>query len=174
MRYLRNAASAAGTTSLEFLDLGIGMGSFGRRIKTEIIAKTNLVGVEVWEKYRNPRWDFYDSIVMANILDFLDTDQRHFDFILLIDVLEHFDRATGLDLLSTLKLKVRRTLIVSTPLTKYPQGEFGGNPYEKHRSTWSEADLEGAGLRQIFRTWSLTLSLWPPVAKLGVAVYERS
>ena len=148
------------------------MGSFGKRIKTEIKSTTNLVGVEVWDKYRNPRWDFYDSIVMENIIAFIESDQRLFDLILLIDVLEHFDRGTGLSLLEKLKLKTRRALIVSTPLTTYPQGEFGGNPYEKHRSTWSETDLEAVGLRQIFRTWSLTLSLWPPVAKLGVSVYE--
>ncbi len=173
MRYLAEKIGAEREKVAEILDLGIGVGSFGKRIKKRIQAPTKITGVEVWEKYRGRKWTYYDEIVIDEIGTFLAADGRAFDFILLIDVLEHFDKARGEEVLNDLKGRARRAVIVSTPTTCYPQGAFGGNPFEIHRCIWSRRDLSKAGFKRIYSTRTLTFSLRPLFAKIGVYVFEK-
>jgi hypothetical protein len=173
MRYLTEEIGGERDKTVEILDLGIGVGGFGKRIKTRIQAPTRITGVEVWEKYKSDKWAYYDEIVIDEISAFLAGNDRAFDFILLIDVLEHFERAHGEEVLSDLKRRARRAVIVSTPTTDYPQGPFGGNPYEIHRCIWRNRELCEAGFRRIYSARTLTFSLRPPVAKIGVYLFEK-
>jgi 2-polyprenyl-3-methyl-5-hydroxy-6-metoxy-1,4-benzoquinol methylase len=76
---------------------------------------------------------------MVQILD------TRYDLILLIDVLEHFEKNQGKELVKTL-LKENGGIIISTPKKPSPQEDAFGNIYETHRSVWSEAELMELGI----------------------------
>ncbi len=174
LRYLAASMDEQSESVVEILDLGIGSGSFGKRIKRRIPHPTRLTGVEVWPRYRGRKWACYDEIVIGDIRAFLAEDERTFDFILLTDVLEHFEREDGEEVLAEIRHRARRAAVVSTPTTPYPQGAFLGNPYETHRCTWSQRELAARGGRMIYRTWTPTFSLRPMFSVLGVFVFERA
>ena len=132
------------------LDIGIGNGSYGLLIRQNLdIAKgrlkkdqwiTKIDGIEVFENYKNPLWDyFYDSISIGNVLGMKELI-AHYDLILLCDVIEHFTKEEGLQLLDQL-LEKTNYLIISTPKKNYPQGEVLGNIYETHLSNWDIHDF---------------------------------
>lgn len=169
-------ASRIGTDAArcDVLDLGIGVGDFGKLIKKNITAPTRITGVEAWEKYRGRKWSYYDEIVIADIQTFLAQSDQTFDFVLLVDVLEHFSREDGENVLNALKQRARRAVIVSTPTTGYPQGATTGNPYQEHRCIWSTHDLRATGFKEIYSATIPTFALCPLLARLSVHVFEPS
>jgi len=134
------------------LDLGIGFGGGGVVVREWLDLgirtwKTYLVGVEVWADYRNPVWDLYNVVYVQTIEDFLATNDEKFDAVLFTDVLEHFERDAGHQLLESLKSRVCQggNLFVATPAQFYPQAACHGNPWEQHRSLWTAEELEAMG-----------------------------
>lgn len=173
-RYLSEQIGTGASDPATILDLGIGAGDIGKRIKTKIDAATRITGVEVWEKCRGRKWAYYDEVVIQDIRTYVQRESERFDFVLLIDVLEHLDKPEGTKLLDRLKAIARRAAIVSTPITTYPQGSLWGNPYQRHRCVWPHEDLTGQGFRRIFAATIPTYRLRPLVGTLGVYVYEPS
>ena len=147
LKFLAGRISRDDGQCAQILDLGIGSGRFGKLIKTRLLSRVRITGVEIWPKYRGRNWAYYDEIVIEDIRAFLAHDSRAFDFVLLIDVLEHFEKPHGQEVLQDLKRRARRAIIVSTPITDYPQGAFRGNQYEVHRCIWRRRDLKAAGFR---------------------------
>ncbi len=133
------------------LDVGIGFGKFGMLIRDVLEIpferydkkywKTRLDGIEVFEDYKNPIHDhIYDNVYYSDVFDVIDR-LPDYDVILLIDVIEHFSKAKGYNLLRLLLKHTNRALIVSTPLYPEPQTAYLGNEYEQHESRWSIIDL---------------------------------
>jgi hypothetical protein len=60
--------------------------------------------------------------------------------VLLIDVLEHFEKDEGKNLLRNL-LERNEGVLISTPKQPGDQKDVFDNKYEIHRSKWSQADL---------------------------------
>ena len=128
------------------LDVGPGMGVYGVLLRqyldiaqeriTRSSWRVRIDGIEVYESYRNPIWEyFYDRVEIA---DFRATVSQieSYDVILLCDVLEHFTKQEGLIILDQC-LDKARFVVVTTPRFNFPQGEWGGNPNESHLSTWT-------------------------------------
>lgn len=136
------------------LDLGMGMGFYGAVVRQWLDygvqpRRTVLDGVEGFEGYSNPCWDLYDAIHVCTIHEFLATYPLwKWDAILLLDVLEHFDRDVGSALLMELRAKLHHggILMVGTPAVYMEQGAAHGNELERHRSLWTAEDLSAAGL----------------------------
>lgn len=133
------------------LDIGVGFGKYGLLIRDTLEIpferyhqqqwQVKLHGVEVFPAYKNVLHDYlYDQVLYGNILD-LTENISHYDVILLIDVLEHFSKTEGLQLIENLLKRTNKSLIVSTPAYPAPQEEYAGNKYEKHKSIWSPSDL---------------------------------
>lgn len=133
------------------LDIGVGFGKFGVLLR-EYLEVENLRydktcwtikidGVEVFPFYKNPIYDYiYDKVYFSNILD-IAAELSNYDTILMIDVLEHFEKDTGIELIKKLLNHTNKSLIVSTPLYPGRQGEYLGNPYEAHRSKFNRNDF---------------------------------
>ena len=90
------------------LDLGIGSGFLGAVVRqwVDLGARpwgTFLVGVEAWADYRNPLWDLYNLVVVDTIERYLDRHPETFGAVLLGDVLEHFGRDDGYELIGKLR-----------------------------------------------------------------------
>ena len=134
------------------LDLGIGMGFCGAVVRQWLDRgvqpwRTRLVGVEGFATYRSPCWDLYDGVVVSSIERFLETNADHWDAILLLDVLEHFEHAQGEAILRVLhsRLSPRGRLFVGTPAVWMEQGAAYGNEFERHRSLRTADDLRASG-----------------------------
>jgi len=156
-KYLRQFAKNNSAKTISILDLGIGEGDFGAIAKKILPMTVKLTGVEVCKKYEHPQWKLYNKIYLIDIRKFLFNKKKKYDLIFLIDVLEHFNEQDGKEILMKLKILTKHALLISTPITNYPQGAYLGNPYEKHKHFWSDKDLEKEGFKQIFRkrvyTW---------------------
>jgi len=157
-------------THISILDLGIGCGNFGKLIKKKLDVEIKLSGVEIWEKYENNKWDYYDEIIISDIRDYVKQTQQKFDIILFIDVLEHFNQEDGKNIITSLIRMTKRKLIISTPVTNYPQGSYRGNPYEEHKYFWSENEFEEFGFKKEFQKWIPTFSLRPLFSRLEIWV----
>jgi len=132
------------------LDIGVGFGKWGVVAREYLEAwrgrfrreewQVRVEGIEIFEAYRNPVWDaVYDRVHIGDALELVGT-LGHFDVALICDVIEHMDKAAGLQLLRRL-LDACDTVIVTTPLSFWPQQEEHGNKHEKHISLWQPADF---------------------------------
>lgn len=133
------------------LDLGIGTGSYGMLARQALdishgrVApdqwQANIEGVEIFEGYRNPVWDYaYNRVHMGDIRAVLPSLPTC-DVTLCNDVLEHFTRDDARALVHDI-LQRSRVLIATTPNIDYPQGAWGGNEAETHHSQLDATDFE--------------------------------
>ena len=133
------------------LDVGVGFGKYGvlirenmevpfeRYYKEQWIVRVD--GVEAYEQYRNPIHDYvYNHVYYGDILN-VHSQLQKYDCVLLIDVLEHFTKEEGHQVLETLLQHTNKALIVSTPLYPAHQTEYLGNPFEEHKSRWEKEDF---------------------------------
>lgn len=137
------------------LDVGAGAGKYGvlAREYLELLDGRErygdwqrvIDGIEAFPGYLTPLHDFvYDHVYVGDAARVLPQLTRHYDLILLVDVLEHFARDDGAALLRACCEKGRYVL-VSTPGWFIRQPAAFGNPHEEHRSFWTRADFNGLG-----------------------------
>lgn len=133
------------------LDIGIGFGKYGVLLREALDIpferyekrdwKIKIDGIEAFKDYQNPIHEYiYDKIyynTVENVLPSLD----HYDVIMLIDVLEHFEKNEGRTILEELLLHVNKAIIISTPIDPDDQEEYNGNTYEAHKSKWTILDF---------------------------------
>lgn len=156
------------------LDLGCGFGWAGVAVRQWLDEgvppwRTRLVGVEGFAAYRAPTWDLYDEVHVARIEEWLEREDRErWDAILLLDVLEHFDRAAGEQVLSVARrrLSERGLLLIATPAIWHPQQAAHGNELETHRCLWTAAELRAAGCAIL---WDGALDRWGHAMLVGSA-----
>lgn len=146
------AARLMASKPASVLDLGIGMGFYGAVVRQWLDMgvkpwKTRLIGVEGFEGYRNPCWDLYDEVFERPIEGYLNARAETFDAILLLDVLEHFERDAGSWILTAARhhLTPNGSLYVGTPAVWMDQGAAHGNEFERHRSLWTAEELQRLG-----------------------------
>jgi SAM-dependent methyltransferase len=122
-----------GMLAREYLEFGIGYKPFQeRRIKID--------GIEAFPDYIGDGQRFYyDNIYQGEALEILPR-LGSYDLILLVDVLEHFEREQGIALLEACAKKSQHT-IVSTPHDIGVQGAVYGNEFERHRYQWKKSDF---------------------------------
>jgi len=152
------------------LDFGVGNGQYGVQLRQCLdIApgrlkpdqwRADIRGVEVFENYRNPIWDyFYDEVTVGDGVAFLQSARRRYDVIIACDVIEHFERPKALEVLNLLRSHAT-TVVITTPNGAYPQGPAFGNEAERHLSEWRPAEFEslGASTRTICSTFLAVFS----------------
>lgn len=139
------------------LDVGCSYGQWGMLLRQHIdypweihagvpCWNRRIDGIEAWEPYRNPLWDFaYDNVEVKEASSFLSAvSSDTYELTLCVEVLEHMEVQTGRELLDHLK-RVSEHVLVTTPDRPLLQGEVCGNPYETHRAWWSWSALKEAG-----------------------------
>jgi hypothetical protein len=134
------------------LEIGVGFGKWGVVAREYLEAwqgrfrrdawQTWIEGIEIFEDYRNPVWNaVYDKIHIGDATELVNS-LGQFDVGLICDVIEHIDKPAGHELLNQL-LAHCRTVILTTPLSFWPQGEEHGNARQKHLCLWRPEDLRG-------------------------------
>ncbi len=155
------------------LDVGCGLGVYGflSRIHLE---QDNLFD-ENFDVARNPNWKrridciegfpryikcwhewAYDNIYVGNAVEVLDRllqTGKSYDMSICIDVIEHFTKEEGYELLAKLE-KVSKSVLISTPKEFFEQ-YIEQNPLEDHKSHWTEEDFTNRGYRIIQHPLSL-------------------
>src|SRR5690606_3575305 len=116
------------------LDLGVGMGMYGAVVRQYLDMgvrpwRTRLIGVGGFPAYRNPCWDLYDHVFEQSITLFLPWATDQWDAILLLDVLEHFDRQAGEQVIAAARKRLTPggRLYIGTPAVWIEQGAAYGN-----------------------------------------------
>jgi Methyltransferase domain len=136
---------------MSILDIGTGFGKYGvlcreylelwdgRRNYSQFLRRID--GVEVFGDYITPLHKFvYNNIYINDIMEVLDKIESRYDLVLLIDVLEHFEKHQGETLLHEI-LRKNDGVLISTPKKPSSQKDVFGNVYETHRSKWTKSDL---------------------------------
>lgn len=142
------------------LDVGCGFGRWGflarefcdifqgRYLKSTWQARVD--AVEVFKDYLSPHHEYiYNNVYTMKIEDYV-KEMPCYDVIILGDVIEHLEKSNGETVLKALSLKSNKALIIALPLgNQWPQEDVFGNPYETHRSIWTETDLKRLGARYV-------------------------
>jgi hypothetical protein len=136
---------------MSVLDIGTGFGKYGvlcreylelwdgRKNYSQFLRRID--GVEVFGDYITPLHKFvYNNIYINDIVQVLDKIESRYDLVLLIDVLEHFEKHQGEFLLHKI-LHNNDGVLISTPKKPSSQKDAFGNVYETHRSKWTKGDL---------------------------------
>ena len=93
----------------------------------------------------------HDDYVLADVLNtspetILErTGGRPFDLVTLFDVIEHFPKRQGFELLERCERLTCKHIMVLTPNGFWEQGPEYGNEFQRHLSGWFTHDFEGLG-----------------------------
>ena len=102
-----------------------------------------LEAIDAFAGYQDELWSYvYDAVHIGAAEEIVPRLGR-FDAILLADVVEHLNKDTAVQLIAQC-LDHSSALVVSTPVTFFPQPGVNNNPYEAHRCSWRAADFPSA------------------------------
>lgn len=136
----------------KILDVGIGFGKWGYLIReyyevlwnqrfTKQDWKIRIEGIEIFPKYIcEVQKIIYDKIFQKDVFSVFQK-LRQYNFIILGDVLEHFEKNRGYLLIDRL-FEHTNDIIIATPNGYVPQDNWGGNVSETHKSGWTIDDFE--------------------------------
>lgn len=172
-----------GLAPTSLLDVGVGLGAYGflARQYLDVAAtgfepanwRTRIDGVEIFDSYRNPTWDYlYNSVTIGDIRDRV-AHLPFYDVILCNDVLEHVSQNEARRLIVAL-LGRCRALIATTPAIEFPQGPWRGNEAEAHRCTLTRADFPAQTREHRTGVTSLYVSWSDPASRSEIARLARS
>ncbi len=128
------------------LDIGVGFGKYGvlcreyLELWDERGEYTNFThridGIEAFPEYLTPiHQTVYNQVYIGNASQIIQDLPLSYDLVLLIDVLEHFEKQEGEQLVKNL-LRKNQSILISVPKNIGNQGDVFHNPYEIHRSKW--------------------------------------
>ena len=137
------------------LDVGFGRGKYGFLIN-EYFPEIEVDGVEVFNDYVQPiHRHIYNKIYREDIFEM---DIPEYSMYLLVDVLEHWDKDKGRELLD--KMTKMGKVLISTPKNPGVQGASHGNEWERHISKWELSDFSNYKFKQYQNGVSLIYLLW--------------
>jgi len=157
------------------LDVGCGRGIVGALLRI-YRAPERVVGIDSFR----PSIDFvkklgiYDEVIEQDITKAaIPFENKSFDIVLCLEVIEHLEKGEGLKLLDELS-RVGKQVVVSTPGAFFEQPMHDGNPYQLHKSHYSVRELERKGF-EVYGVGSLqfgkrTIPYLSPV--LGALTYQ--
>lgn len=133
------------------IELGIGFGKYGALCREVLDGRYGrcareswehqIAGVEVFHSYKGPAWECYSWVDGRDFRQ----DWNGWDLVLMVDSLEHLERADGKALLEKL-MRDNKHVIISVPNGPCPQPEaMCGNEHEIHRATWYPHDFTALG-----------------------------
>lgn len=123
----------------------LGAGFFNRLSNVHSSVKTK-IGIEIWKPYiDNAKYNncikIHGNIKMYKYL----LDGYNLDTVMIIDVLEHFNKDDAFKLIENLKQDFNKILLM-LPAGKFEQDKditgFEAHDFQKHRSYWYDDDLE--------------------------------
>ena len=132
-----------GWQKMKILDLGCGPCNIER---LKAFRGVDFTCVDIYKPYL----EICNKIGLKTVHADLKNIEKYFapksaDIIWLLDVIEHLKKTEALRLINEAEKIARKQIIIFTPRGEFPQDEYDGNKYQKHRSSWIEKDLETKG-----------------------------
>ena len=123
----------------EVLDIGCGNKGRSANLKCK-----KVITLDAWANVEP------DILIDLEIKD-LPFEESSFDVVLLIDIIEHFEKNRGKEILRQAKLITKRVLLLLTPLwwqdnsinVENPELWCYGNKHDYHKSLWTNDDFKG-------------------------------
>ena len=139
------------------LDLGCGLSLKSQYIDAEI-----RVGLDIYRPFLE-RIEADVPYVAINA-DALEIGRlllpRSFDLVLVLDILEHLEKADALRLLDMAEEIARVAVIVETPKGYVPQNidiwGWGGHTYQTHRCGWEPEEFIARGYQVVLRDYTMS------------------
>ena len=131
------------------LDLGCGSNSPISRFSSKIPYR---VGVDIFDNSicLSKKNNIHNEYIKIDILDIENEfEEKSFDCVIAIDLIEHFSKEDGLNLLRIMEKISKKKVVISTPNGFVPQNEYDGNRYQVHLSGWSYEEMVKMGFRII-------------------------
>lgn len=134
------------------LDVGIGFGKGGFLIREYMDVKdkqryklqdwkVKIVGIDIFDGYVSDiQRLIYNQIIIGDVFDVLPKLGK-FDLVILGDVIEHFEKHKGRELLKEV-FKHTENVVVTTPYGFQSQPPDKDNKYMEHKSGWKIKDFE--------------------------------
>lgn len=139
---------------MSILDIGVGFGKYGflAREYLEIWDHSKpystftrrIDGVEVFPDYLTPVHNYVYNAVFNGDAREVVPKLEPYDLVLVVDVLEHFDREEARSLLEVLIAR-NGGVLVSVPRDLGEQEDVFGNEHEAHHASWSVKDFKALG-----------------------------
>jgi len=146
------------------LDVGVGYGKLGFLAREYLESwndrvhprdwRVQVYGIEAWEPYTTLPWyeNFYNGVYQGTLQSWCDEreqgvdpdDPEAFDVVVAGDVIEHLEKEEALHCLKFLLKQCKGELLLSLPIGPdwLDNQVVDGNPFEKHRSSWSVSEIE--------------------------------
>lgn len=127
------------------LDLGCGYSSPLGRIKDKLRPDLYSVGVDDFDPYleQSKQKKIHSEYIKSNIFN-VDFPEKSFDCVVLLDVVEHFEKDDFLKFMPKLN-KIAKKIIVLTPNGFVNQDVYHNNAYQLHRSGWTVEEMNKLG-----------------------------
>lgn len=162
------------------LDIGCGFGKYGFLAREYLELwdgrekylewRRRIDGVEGCAEYiTDLQRLIYNNIYLGHAQEVLPTLNFRYDLILMVDVIEHFDKDEGREVLRHCQ-RLAKNLIISTPKTTIMRDGTFGNPLEAHVSQWTLEDLAWYGPNFVINNQS---SLIVFLGQDAEAVYKK-
>jgi SAM-dependent methyltransferase len=88
----------------------------------------------------------HDDYFIGTAQDFLESrGPKSVDGVVLLDLIEHFEKAEGLRLLGLVEQIARKKVVVFTPVGFVSQPPAPDNPWQEHRSGWAPKEFRERG-----------------------------
>lgn len=125
------------------LDIGCGKSSPLRLIKKKVYK----VGIDIFKpdlsKSKNSK--IHDKYYCLNAVQIDKYFQpKQFDCVVALDLIEHLDKRSGLELICKMEKIAKKKVIIFTPNGFIPQDD-DINQYQKHKSGWSVKEFKKSG-----------------------------
>jgi hypothetical protein len=131
------------------VDVGAGVGTYGKLLRPLFEGWVDFEAVEVWEPYveEYKLEEIYNSVRVADVLKERNVCPIGTDLLIFGDVIEHLPKADAKRILRNRIDNVPRSMqqltLVAIPIVYVPQGAVYGNPYEAHlpENHWDEEEM---------------------------------
>ena len=110
------------------------------------------VGVDTFKPSidKSKKQKIHNKYVQMSIMDIVKKfEPNSFDCVLASDVIEHLEKKDGFKLIEMIETIARKKVIVFTPNGFLKQGEYDKNPWQVHKSGWTEAEMKNKGFKVI-------------------------
>lgn len=126
------------------LDVGCGPGRPAGIIKRH--RPMFLAGTDIFVPYLQhcQQNHTHDELIRCDLRN-LPIREKSFDAALCKEVIEHLDKQEGDALIKKLEKIARQQVIITTPVGRYEQHEYDGNPFQEHKSARKPADMRNYG-----------------------------
>ncbi len=125
------------------LDVGPGWGKYAVLMREYLNVKPSRIdAVEAHAPYVDDHRlrALYDDVIVGDVVDVADDRLAVYDVVLMVDVIEHIDKARAVDLLD----RITGRVVISTPVDWFDTGP-GLPPTEAHVSHWTVEDFTATG-----------------------------